>query len=103
MSSSFNRVLEGSKVSYLSNVFLMEELVITLLDALITKGRCLKKVIEVIILMMIVMNFPIVMKIIKKLDYSWHMKIMTRKRKISLKKSVNLKSVSHKRIHSYTQ
>ena len=74
MSRIFNGGLEGSKVSYLSNVFLVVGLVTKLLDALITKERCLKKVIEVIILMINVMTHPIVMK---ALDFSWHMKITT--------------------------
>lgn len=73
-----NRDLEGSKVSYLSNAFLVVELVTTLLDALITKERFMKKVIEVIILMTKVMTHPIVMK---TLDFSWHMKIRTSKQK----------------------
>jgi len=69
-----NGDLEGSKVSYLSNAFHVVELVATLLDALITKETCLKKVIEVIIPMIKVMTHPIVMK---TLDFSWHMKIRT--------------------------
>ena len=44
------------------------------LDALIRKERCLKKVIEVIIVVIKVMTHPIVMK---TLDFSWHMKIRT--------------------------
>ena len=77
MSRRFNGDQEGSKVSYPSNVFLVVELVIMLLDVLITKERSLKKVTKVIILMIIVMTHPIVMNIIKKLNLSWHMKIMT--------------------------
>ena len=74
MSRILNGDLEGSKVSYLSNAFHVVELVITLLDVLITKERCMKKVIEVIIPMLKVMAHPIVMK---TLDFSWHMKIRT--------------------------
>ena len=72
MSRILNGGLEGSKVSYLSNDFHVLELDTTLLDALITKERCLKKVIEVIIPILKVMTHPIV---IKTLDFSWHMKI----------------------------
>ena len=76
MSRILNGELDDSKVSYLSNAFHVVELVTMLLDALITKERCLNKVIEVIILMIIVMTYLIVMNIIKKVNFSWHMKIM---------------------------
>ena len=70
MSRSFNRVLKDLEVSYHSNDFLVVVLVITLLDALMSKERCLQNVLEVIILMMIVMDCPLVMKMIKKSNYS---------------------------------
>jgi len=50
------------------------EQVTTLLNSLITKEIYLKKVIEVIILMIKVMTHPIAMK---TLDFSWPMKIRT--------------------------
>ena len=71
MSKIFNEDLEGSKVSYLSNVFLVVELVTMLLNALITKERCLKKVIEAIIPMLKVMTHLL---LVKTLEVSWHMK-----------------------------
>ena len=70
MSRILNEDLEGSKVSYLSNAFHVVELVTMLLDALITKERCLKKVIEAIIPMLKVMTHSMV---VKTLEVSWHM------------------------------
>ena len=65
---------EFMKVMHFKSAFHVVELVTTLLDAFITKERCLKKVIEVIIPVIKVMIHPIMMK---TLDFSWHMKIRT--------------------------
>jgi len=86
LTRSFNGVLEGSEVSYLSNALLVVELVIMLPDVLIKinmknernmqKGIGNKLWIEgVTILMKVAMVYLIVMnmKLVKITDFSWLM------------------------------
>src|ERR1700733_1630024 len=69
LSRILNEELDGSKVSYLSSVFYVVELVTMLLDALITKERYLKKMVEAIIPILQVHSM-----IVKILEVSWHVK-----------------------------